>query len=213
MIDQGYNLKIIVLAAGKSERFEGIKLLAKVQKQGDSITLIQHVLQQISASLSILKIDECNLHVATGGYHLQIAEFIPKRFSLDYCERAHCGLGHTIAQSIDNIIINDDNTSHIMITLADQVALCSDDYISLIKQSLIMPEKLICAKVGKEIMPPAIFPQQYFTQLMSLTGDKGAKTLLYKNKENLQEVILPNSAIDIDTQQDLINWHKVNQLH
>ena len=210
MIDSDYNLKIIVLAAGKSERFDGIKLLATVQQQGDSTTLIQHVVQQISVALNILKIDEGNLSVATGGYHAQIARSIGKQFSLNYCQRARFGLGDTIAQSVDNIITNDENTSHVMITLADQVALTSDDYITLIKQSLLQPEQLICAQVAEEIMPHAIFPQQYFSQLMCLTGDKGAKILLYKNKKNCQEVLLANAAIDIDTQQDLVDWQKMN---
>ena len=202
------NLKVIVLAAGKSVRFDGIKLLAKVEQQNNSIALIQHVLKQLSIALSLLNIDESNLYVATGDYHTQIAEFIGKQFTLGYCDHAHLGLGHTIAQSVEKTLKSDNNTSHIMITLADQVALSASDYVSLIKQFLASPDKLICAKADQEIMPPAIFPRHYFTDLMSLKGDKGAKALLHKNKENLQEVLLPKAAIDIDTQQDLINWHK-----
>ena len=208
-----YNLKIIVLAAGKSERFEAIKLLAKVKNLAHSTPLIQHVLQKITESLAVLNIDKSNLHIATGGYHEQISEIIGNQFSLTYSSLAHMGLGHTIAQSVEKIINNDDSASHIMITLADQIALTTDDYIQLIEQSLSMPNKLICAKADLEVMPPAIFPRHYFTQLMSLTGDKGAKALLHKNKENLHEVLLPNAAIDIDTKQDLINWHKENTLN
>jgi len=203
-----YNLKIILLGAGKSERFKGVKLLAKVKSSDHSLPLIQHVLQQISISLEVLKINKSNLHIATGSYHEQISSFIGEQFSVNHCPHAHLGLGHTIAQSVDNIISNNDNTSHIMITLADQIALTSDDYIRLIEQSLLMPDKLVCAKAGLEIMPPAIFPRCYFAQLMNLTGDKGAKALLHKNKEHLQEVLMSNAAIDIDTKQDLIHWHK-----
>lgn len=202
-------LKIIVLAAGKSERFEGIKLLAKVAKKNGYATLIQHVLQQVSKALALLNIDQRNLHVSTGGYHEQIAQLLGEQYSISYCENAHLGLGHTIAQSVENIITNEDDTSHIMIMLADQVALNCDDYVRLIKQSLATPEKLICAKAGQENMPPAIFPRAYFADLMHLKGDKGAKVLLHKNKENLQEVILANAAIDIDSQQDLANWHNL----
>lgn len=207
MNSYSYNLKIIVLAAGKSKRFNGIKLLAKVKQKNTPVTLIQRVLHQISTALKLLNIDENHLHVATGDYHDQITEFLGKQFSLGYCERAHCGIGYTIAQSVEKTIISESKTSHIMIMLADQIALNTDDYVSLIKQSIATPDKLICAKADQEIMSPAIFPQQYFTDLMSLEGDKGAKVLLHNNKEQLQVVLLPNAAIDIDTQQDLINWH------
>ena len=50
MIKEDYHLKVILLAAGKSERFNGIKLLASVQ-QDDPITLVQHVLQQINGRI------------------------------------------------------------------------------------------------------------------------------------------------------------------
>lgn len=207
-----YNVKIILLGAGKSQRFKAIKLLAPIKKQQYSAHLIQHVLQQISKSLVSLNIDCCNLFIATGCYHENISAIIDKQFPLIYCSNAHLGLGHTIAQSVENIINDVDNVSepvsHIMLTLADQVALTSDDYRKLIEQSISMPDKLICAIADQEIMPPAIFPRQYFNQLVTLTGDKGAKALLHQNKERLQTVQLPNAAIDIDTKQDLHNWHK-----
>jgi molybdenum cofactor cytidylyltransferase len=203
-----YSLKIILLAAGKSERFEAIKLLANIKNQTNSIPLIQHVLQQITASLTVLNIDKSSLHIATGGYHEQIYEIIGNQLSLTYCSDAHLGLGHTIAQSVNKVVSSDDSTSHVMITLADQVDLNSEDYIRLIEQSLSMPTKLVCASAGLEIMPPAIFPSQYFAQLKNLTGDKGAKALLHKNKENLEKVLMSNAAVDIDTKQDLINWHE-----
>lgn len=95
-----------------------------------------------------------------------------------------------------------------MIMLADQIALSPADYTHLIKQSLTAPDKLICAQEEQEIMPPAIFPRRYFSELMTLEGDKGAKALLHKNAEQLQSVRLPNAIIDIDTQQELLNWHK-----
>ena len=208
MINKGYNLKIILLAAGKSERFNGIKLLAKVQQQDNSITIIEHVLQQISASLNRLNINASSLLIATGSYHAQIAKLIGDQYSLDYCENAQAGLGHTIAQSVESILKKDDSTSHIMITLADQVALDCSDYISLIKQSLATSQKLICAQADQKIMSPAIFPRLYFSDLIALKSDKGAKAVLNANKENLQKIQLPNAAIDIDTPQDLIKWYE-----
>jgi len=222
MNNPAYNLKIILLAAGKSERFNGIKLLAKVQQQESSITLIEHALLQISTAVNTLNIDEIIIRIATGRYHSQITTRFDdhEKHCFDYCPDAHLGLGHTIAQSVEHIVRNPDNendddddvdevkTSHIMITLADQVALNADDYVALIKQSLALPTKLVCAKAGQEIMPPAIFPAAYFDDLMTLKGDKGAKPILSANKENLQTVSITHAERDIDTQQDLVNWYE-----
>jgi len=221
MSDTSYNLKIIVLGAGKSERFEGIKLIAAVTEPTDdsrnSTLLIQHVLQQIVESLAELNIDKSNLSIATGGYYQQISEVLDPELSIINCSNAHLGLGYSIAQSVDIVLNNANNklesTSHIMITLADQIALKTDDYVRLIEQSISKPDKLICAKAEEQFMPPAIFPRRYFSQLMELNGDKGAKALLQKNRDSLQEVLLANAAIDIDTQHDLLIWKKSNLIH
>ena len=202
------HLKIIVLAAGKSERFKGIKLLANLENGDSTITLIEHVLTQLSAALNQLAIDKKNLFVATGRYHQQLLNVIGEQFSLNFCQQAHLGLGHTIAQSVEQTLLTDKLTSHIMIVLADQVALNVNDYNNLITESFKQPNKLVCATADGELMPPAIFPRDYFSALMKLTGDKGAKSILYTNREQCTEVILPNAAADIDTQQDLVNWHQ-----
>ena len=217
MKKQDYNLKVILLAAGKSERFNGVKVLAKVQQKETSITLIEHAFHQISLALTELNIDEKNIQIATGRYHSQITTFFSEhenanhQYIFDYCEDAHLGLGHTISQSVERIInsahANENSPSHILIALADQVALTADNYVALIKQSLALPNKLVCAKAGQEFMPPAIFPSTYFADLMRLKGDKGAKPVLYTNKENLQTVSIQHAERDIDTQQDLANWH------
>ena len=218
MKKQDYNLKVILLAAGKSERFNGVKVLAKVQQKETSITLIEHAFHQISVALNELNIDEKNIQIATGRYHSQITTFFSKhensQYIFDYCEDAHLGLGHSISQSVGHMLTdvhdNENSPSHILIALADQVALIADDYIALIKQSLALPSTLVCAKARQELMPPAIFPSAYFDDLMRLKGDKGAKPILYANKENLQTVNLPNAERDIDTQKDLSNWHNNN---
>jgi len=215
MKKQDYNLKVILLAAGKSERFNGVKVLAKVQQKETSITLIEHAFHQISVALNELNIDEKNIQIATGRYHSKITTFFSKhensQYIFDYCEDAHLGLGHSISQSVGHMLTdvhdNENSPSHILIALADQVALTADDYIALIKQSLALPNKLVCAKAGQELMPPAIFPSTYFADLMHLKGDKGAKPVLYANKENLQTVSIQHAERDIDTQQDLANWH------
>jgi molybdenum cofactor cytidylyltransferase len=215
MKSQVYNLKVILLAAGKSERFNGIKLLAKIQQQDSSITLLEHAIQQISTALNAMNMKTESIRVTTGRFHAQItASFADHKhiqFVFDYCEDAHFGLGHTIAQSVKQVCNDtydaENNPSHIMIALADQVALNPDDYVALIKQSLALPNKLLCAQAGQALMPPAIFPAAYFSDLMQLKGDKGAKPILYANKDNLETLSIPHAERDIDTQQDLADWY------
>lgn len=210
-----YHLKVILLAAGKSTRFGGIKLIANINKQSNEkqpvLTLIELVLNNISAALQTYPKITSSINIATGEYHLQIAALLKEKHieknSLLYCNKANEGLGKTIAQAVEKVIKTDKNISHIMIALADQVALNDKDYEQLIKQSIKTPHNIVCAKAKNRLMAPAIFPYRYFTELTGLNGDKGAQAILKSNSAQLHSISLDNAIIDIDTQQDLHHWN------
>jgi molybdenum cofactor cytidylyltransferase len=50
---------------------------------------------------------------------------------------------------------------------------------------------------------PAIFPQKYFSELIALTGDSGARHLLRAHKSEVIEVPLENGELDLDTPESL----------
>ncbi|MGB0938448.1 MAG: nucleotidyltransferase family protein [Colwellia sp.] len=205
---ESYRLKIIVLAAGKSERFGAIKLLAPVKLRNAETPLIDHVLNQLSSSMSTLAINSSQLVVATGNHHKALSAVIKTNIQTVYCSQASKGIGHTIAQALSSVLSEETNFSHIMISLADLISLLPKDYTQLIESSISHPDKIISAQAKTSLMPPVIFPYRFINQLLDLTGDKGAKAILEKNKECLLPVSVPNALIDIDTQKDLIDWHK-----
>ncbi len=56
--------------------------------------------------------------------------------AFDYYQETHLGLGHTLSHFVRHLLNethDDENTSHILIASADQVALTADDYVALIK--------------------------------------------------------------------------------
>lgn len=208
MSNDKYYLKIIVLAAGKSERFGAIKLVAPIKTQNGEITLIEHMLNKLSSSMCTLAMDSNQLVVATGNHHRTLSGVLNPTIHRLYCPDASKGIGHTIAQSIESVISSEEtNFSHIMITLADLASLTSQDYIHLIESSKKQPDKIACAMAESNLMPPVIFPYRFVNQLLGLTGDKGAKAVLEKNQESLMPISLPNALIDIDTQKDLSDWY------
>ncbi len=46
---------------------------------------------------------------------------------------------------------------------------------------------------------PAIFPQKYFPELLTLEGDTGARHLLRAHREEVVEIVLENGELDLDT--------------
>lgn len=209
--------KGVILAAGNSSRFTSLKALAFVDEH-NKISLIEHAVTTMNNS----QLSTCYVALQTGGVHQesqqkhqQIASLItakakpetktnskPKAIVIE-CPNAAKGLGHSIS---DVTTALEQSTSHLLITLADQVALTSQDYDRLLAASKAEPEKIVCAESEVGIGAPAIFPNAYFSELKSLKGDKGAKQVLMANRDNLRPIPIKNAALDIDTQEDLQAW-------
>jgi molybdenum cofactor cytidylyltransferase len=103
-----------------------------------------------------------------------------------------------------------------MIVLVDQWQLTSSDLSNHISNWQINSDVIVVAQstktskqVGREnIGPPVIFPQQYFSELIALTGNKGAKPLLAKYNDKLLKVPLVQAFFDLDTPEQLSNMYK-----
>ena len=61
---------------------------------------------------------------------------------------------------------------------------------------------IIACTYSTTIGTPALFSQRYFTELLSLPPNQGARALLRAHPEDLATIEFPEGAIDIDTEQD-----------
>ena len=66
------------------------------------------------------------------------------------------------------------------------------------------PSCLVASRFKSQIGIPAIFPKDYYGQLLNIKGDQGAKGVLEANIQHLVSVPIIEAAIDIDTPKDLI---------
>lgn len=195
---------ILVLAAGLSRRFDGIKMIAELAANKP---LLVHTLQQLP---------ELPTFIACGQYQNEIKQALNSSNKLEncgiiYCPNASLGMGHTIGDAISFITQQHPNFTHVYIVLADQVALTSVDHGRMLEKSRTNSECIVTATFDKNISAPAIFPKTYFANLRSLTGDKGAKSIMLKNPDSLIEVDVPNAKFDIDTRNQLTAWHNTAQ--
>jgi molybdenum cofactor cytidylyltransferase len=51
---------------------------------------------------------------------------------------------------------------------------------------------------------PVLFDTRYFSELLSLKGDQGAKEIILAHRDQVAEVEAPEAAVDIDTEEELI---------
>lgn len=188
------NTAVVMLAAGASRRFDGIKQLAQVHGQ----PMVCHSLAQLPPQLA-------RYYLVLGAHSQAITEVVKRHTDLGHIELLVArdwqqGLAHSLRFAINRL---GPEIDRVLICLADQVALRAHDYEALLALSDSHPGRKVAAYYQHNPGVPAIFCRAEFSSLMQLAGDKGAKALLQHSADDVIYCDLPQAATDIDTQQDL----------
>ena len=216
-------LLIVVLAAGESRRFDGVKLAQRVPSHsaagtGEQTIISTHIerLQQLYCQDLDLECQGTHspqhvpLLVILGAHQhvLQplLAELNSRHpFDVLINPQWHTGLASSV--SLAASYAKEQGFDAMLLTLADQVALSTDDYRQLI---LTWHEtgKEVAAHYLDDLGVPAIFNASTLPLFTHLSGDRGAKSILKQQAQQgaLVAITLPRAAIDIDTQADLASW-------
>lgn len=204
---QPLHIHAVLLAAGESRRFNGIKQLAEIPYTANCIdepkaTKGEHKTQRLIAN-ACLQIQEADFdsQVAILGANADVIEphihsSIPKQIYSDWS----LGMGTTIAYAMSTL---PKHATHVCIALADQVRLSAADYNQLINTAKVHTNKIISAYFNNRLGAPCIFPEKYFAQLTLLAGDAGARYILKQESDSVHKVPLALAAFDIDTKDDL----------
>lgn len=97
-----------------------------------------------------------------------------------------------------------------MYQVADQPNLRRESVKALIEFYRKNSESIAAAGFGGVKGNPCIFPSRYFTELCSLTGDRGGSAVIRAHPEALRIFEIPEAELaDVDTQAafDEINKH------
>ncbi|MGK0267750.1 MAG: molybdenum cofactor cytidylyltransferase [Paraglaciecola sp.] len=187
--------ELMMLAAGQSKRFGGIKQLTDIGGQ----PMICHCLSQYRQGEKWLD-GISNGCVVLGSNAVLITQALPDNVNKYVVDLWLNGMGYVLAQSIHNIAVD---TSHVLIGLADQVAISQSMISQLLDESQKHQGHIIAAQYNSGLGAPVIFPKDYFCELSQLTGDKGAKELLQQYPQKIISLAMPAAALDVDTPEDL----------
>ena len=86
--------------------------------------------------------------------------------------------------------------------------ICDQPFISVsLLNELIATQKktgkpIVASNYGETVGPPALLHKKFFSDLMQLKGDAGARKIIQQNSDEVATVLFPRGSIDIDTQED-----------
>ena len=189
-------LVAVVLAAGQSQRFGGVKQLADLH----GTPMVNHAIAQ-------LPVHSNSIFVVLGANAEQIKAVLNPQVSVIENPRWQGGMSQSIMAATSYIIANlKDQCDRMLVVLADQAQLSRDDYLRLISASEKHKDKIVAASFHQTYGAPVIFPSAFFTTLMKIQGDKGAKKIIAQHMDQTVLVEMEAAGIDIDTKKQLNYW-------
>ncbi|OMH26577.1 nucleotidyltransferase family protein [Motiliproteus sp. MSK22-1] len=206
-VKKSNQIAVMIMAAGQASRFGSCKQLTIIEGK----PLLQHCIDKAN------QLSPDQVYVVTGAWHSAISAArinadIQNATLIKHIDWIN-GLGSSIAQGVSRLA---PDYSGVLILLADQIALEVAELQQLITR--FNGSNIVCGYYQNKRGVPAIFGANSFSRLQALTGDQGAKSLLYRSHSdndcpdsNAPEVIeypMPAAAIDIDCREDLQKWLK-----
>ena len=187
------NIAILILAAGESFRMGRTKQLLPFKGN----TLLGHTILQAKNA----KIGKVYCVLGADFETILEKEDDPEiEIIINYAWRQ--GLSTSIIAGIRLIERADYQFDAILIMLADQPYVDANYLRRICAQHLKNPNKLIASTYPKKLGVPALFPKNYFSQLLALSGDVGAGRILNDMPENVIGVLSADLLKDIDTPED-----------
>ncbi|MCB2425580.1 nucleotidyltransferase family protein [Methylophaga pinxianii] len=174
-------IEALLLAAGRSSRFGEDKLLVEMTIKDKKCPLIDHVLHnwlQVFERVTLLvRADHVELH------HYLKSSSNALRIRLAESQNAQLGMGHSIALGVKSTIYSDGW----VIGLAD-MPFIPVNVIEAVYLALMNGSEIALPVRDKQRGHPVGFSKQYQQQLLSLTGDSGARSIVTKNLASVTRV-------------------------
>lgn len=198
-----YKIQALLLGAGESKRFNGLKQLALI----DEKPMLAHTLSMLIESsfpsiCVVLGANATLIKETLAQSHIDSVARRTQDTHIDYlmAENYQKGMGASIAAGVKSV---DNDITHVFIALGDQVEIRAEQCKLMVKESRKHWDKIVAAFYQGKPSAPAIFPRKYFSELALLNSDKGARDMLRRNMASIISFELPEGARDIDTRTDL----------
>ena len=182
----------VLLAAGSSSRYGGIKLLAPV----DGMPLVRHAaLAALDAGLTL---------VVVTGAHIEPVEDALQGIAAARLHNADWddGMGSSIAAAFSHLLRTPESYAAAIVYPADLPLIGHAQLARLIERHRLAPSRIQAADIGGVLAPPCLFPRDCFAELARLSGPRGARSVLERHADRVEAVAMPEAAVDIDTRDD-----------
>jgi molybdenum cofactor cytidylyltransferase len=120
------------------------------------------------------------------------------------------GIGSSIRSGVQTLIDHPPDVEAILLLVCDQPAVNTRFIKRLIATREATKKDIVSSSYANTVGVPALFDRSLFEELLSLSDEAGAKSIILQNPERVAQLPFPEGAIDIDTPED---WEKLKTYH
>ena len=197
--EAGPSLHVLILAAGASTRLGQPKQLVRLDGRPLLHTMVSHAVAIAGHAVTVV-VGAHAQELAVLLKHSPASVIVNRQWQEGIGASIRCGIG-ALPPACDAVLI----------MLADQVGISSDDLKRLLSAWKGRDNSIIGSLYAGAVGVPAIFPRWCFSDLAAMRGDVGAKRLLLRHSDRLVRVPMPNAAMDLDTPAQLEELRRVRQ--
>jgi molybdenum cofactor cytidylyltransferase len=194
------HIHVVVLAAGGSSRFGSPKQLVRVNGRPLMHTVVSRAVELAGHSVTVV-LGANAADLAPLLRHSPAGIAVNRDWEEGIASSIREGIAHA-PQAADGVLI----------ALADQVAVTTEDLRRLAGAWRRAPASIAVAQYAGNVGVPAIFPRWCFRELSELRGDRGAQLLLNRHVDRLIRLPMPSAEFDIDRPEDLLALEENAQL-
>jgi len=181
----------VVLAAGRSTRFDG----GKLTQTFDGKPLLQHPLTAAQGAcpgkvVLVTGHDENAVIESSGGLANTVV------FNPTYAS----GQGSSLALGTRSCR---DDADAIVVMLADQPLVDTETLEQLVSCWNQDARQIVVSDYGDAQGPPALFGKACFDLMSELTGDSGARSIIRSGQFDVVRLSIGSRGLDVDSRQDL----------
>lgn len=182
---------ILVLSGGKSSRLGKPKQLLEI----NGIPLIRHIVQVSEES------DLGPVMIVTGAYQEQINPILKDQMLIENKDWEE-GMASSIRAGVQYVIENHTDIDGLFILVTDQPYLHKSILQELYKEQQKENFLAVASRYNNQYGTPVLFHKDIWTDLLSLTGDVGARKILRTIKNQISSVPFEEGIFDLDTMED-----------
>jgi molybdenum cofactor cytidylyltransferase len=184
---------IVILAAGESSRLGKPKQLLRFEGR----TLIRRSVE------SALQSQAGPVLVILGSEYERVRnEIIDLPIETISNSEWKSGIASSIKCFLNKMIQGNRKVSAVIFTLCDQPYVNHETLSKLVLKYRSTGAKIVASEYEETIGVPALFDASLFEELMNLTGDSGAKSLIRRYSAEVEIISAPEAAFDIDSLPD-----------